>query len=69
MLYTIVPYDDIFSETDSIANRQEITIGGVIMQFEPGEGNLGKISRLISTNPQDYLNPRYQPGTIVFFTE
>lgn len=65
MLYTIIPYEEVFDEGDQILSSREISVGGIFMQVQPGDNNSGQIARIISTDPQDYLNPNYQPGTMI----
>lgn len=62
MLYTIVDSADIFYRTPEITECRR----------EEGRFLEGKITprgfcvtRLISTNPKDYLNQTYQPGSIL----
>lgn len=66
MLYTIVPPESLYEE-DSWESPTEIEIkeGSVslICQLVPN-GEI-KITRLISSNPQDYLKPEWQPGSLV----
>lgn len=40
----------------------EVTVEGRLVQVLPGSGGLGSVCRLISGNPQDYLDSRWQPG-------
>lgn len=69
MLYTIVPQDQIFYEDEPSIGSREVNVGGAIMQVQTMEDGFGKITRVISTNPQDYLNPQFQPGTTISLSE
>ena len=40
--------------------------GGTLLVEEMGQ-NQAKVVRLISTDPQDYLNPAIQPGCMIEF--
>ncbi len=74
MFYTIVPLEYIFEEdepeeTESKKQKKDdIEIkreGGVSLMVEASPLGQYKITRLISTNPNDYLNPQWQPGAII----
>jgi hypothetical protein len=74
MFYTIIPLEYIFEEdepeeTESKKQKKDdIEIkreGGVSLMVEAGPFGQYKITRLISTNPNDYLKPQWQPGTII----
>jgi hypothetical protein len=45
----------------------EMTIGGIMMQVEVVGLNQAKIIRLLSCQPNDYLNPAYMPGTMISY--
>lgn len=71
MLYTIIPAEAIFdseSETsplESSVGQVEIKQGSVSLLTQPLPGGQYKIDRIISTDPQDYLRPEWQPGSIM----
>lgn len=64
ILYTLMPVDAVLEGNDREYEIDEITIDGVKLLVEPVNSRFGKISRLISTNPQDYLKPQFSPGSI-----
>lgn len=69
-LYTIFPPEFIFDEDDcehqsKQAVEVEIQRNGMSFLVSPADGGQMKINRLISTNPRDYLNPDWQPGSIM----
>jgi len=43
----------------------EVWKDGRILEVIPGPDGVGTVSRLISANPMDYLNPEWQPGSQV----
>ena len=47
---------------------KEIEIDGVKLIIEPINVNQGKIVQLLSTDPQDFLNPNFSPGKIITFS-
>lgn len=65
MLYSIVPNEDIWSEESVDYNFHEVMIDGFMVQVEPIDGASGRVVRVISTDPQAYLNPTFQPGSLV----
>ncbi|MEX2462283.1 MAG: YlzJ-like family protein [Paenibacillaceae bacterium] len=67
-IYSIVPQEVIFAGIDQQTNDYiEVTVNGVAMQVEKVGANQVKIVRLLSFRPNDFLNPAYMPGTILFY--
>jgi len=64
VIYTLVPAEMLVLSKKS-PQIKEVQLGGAILILEETESGKAKILRLISSNIQDYLNPDYQPGTIV----
>lgn len=66
IIYTPMPLELVFEGMDQPSiPLQELDYGDTKLLVEPVGLNQGKVVRLISTQPMDYLNPQYQPGTIV----
>lgn len=70
ILYTIYDPDIIFNyeslyNKDANTNYSEIYVDGIMVQAVQINSTDYCVSRVISTNPMDYLNPRLQPGSIV----
>ena len=75
VLYTIIPLEYIFGEDDAevagIATAMttppevELKRGAVSLIVQPGVGGSAQITRIISSNAQDYLNPEWQPGRTI----
>ncbi len=70
VLYTIVPPEIIYGddegeEGDAPAPEQLVEMGGVPLLVRPDGRGGNVVSRLLSTNPRDFLDPRWQPGTRV----
>ncbi|TCS83004.1 YlzJ-like family protein [Tepidibacillus fermentans] len=66
--YTPVPLEFVFEGYDQMKfNYKEIQYGHMTMIIEPTSEFEGKLVRLISPNALDYLNPNYQPGTMLTF--
>ena len=69
MLYTIMPVEQIFSTTSSGQNEQLVEAvleidGRRALCQRDAEGKW-RLERLLSTDPNDFLDPRWQPGSIV----
>ncbi len=70
ILYTTQPQELIWEGyADFSPKYQEITKDGRLLLIEPLSFNQGKIVRLISSNPQDYMNPSFQPGELINITD
>lgn len=68
MLYTIMPTELVLEGIDQpVKPPQEIDLGNIKLLVETMGFNQGKVVRLISTDPQDYLNPNFQPGSLINF--
>ncbi|HET7629113.1 MAG TPA: YlzJ-like family protein [Bacillales bacterium] len=61
--YVIMPEEDEVDE--SLKNLRYVEFGGRRLLVEPSSTDGYKIVRLFSTDPQDYLNVRFQPGNII----
>ncbi|MBP1991276.1 YlzJ-like family protein [Paenibacillus eucommiae] len=67
--YSVIPSEVIFQGMEDFhPHYEEIQLNGLTMQVEPIGSNQARIVRLISTNPQDYINPRYTPGTMIEYS-
>ncbi len=70
ILYTALPLELIWEGYSEFSPKyEEITKDGQLLLIEPVSFNRGKIVRLISSNPQDYMNPSLQPGEIINFQD
>ncbi|TCP30276.1 YlzJ-like protein [Scopulibacillus darangshiensis] len=67
ILYTIYPHDVIFDEEEDQAKKKQKTLemNGVKLIVEETEGDDYKILQLISSDPNHFLDQRYQPGEMV----
>ncbi|MGI6485217.1 MAG: hypothetical protein GX759_07320 [Thermoanaerobacterales bacterium] len=65
ILYTLMPREVIFDGFDKQHEYKEVEVDGIKLLIEPLELNKAKIVRMISTDPQDYLNPNLSPGKII----
>ena len=63
MLYTPISMEEIFP-TKTQSYKTVTYEGKMVYIIEDESGNV-QIERLISTNPQDYLNHSYSPGTVL----
>ncbi|OEG00460.1 hypothetical protein BHF71_00705 [Vulcanibacillus modesticaldus] len=68
IIYSTVPTEIIFEGYDQMKlNYREIQFGHIKMIVEQLSDSEGRIVRLISPIAQDYLNPQYQPGSLIQF--
>jgi hypothetical protein len=68
MIHTIAPLDMVLEGMDKMeATSVDIVLNGITMQVQPVNATQATIVRLISGNPQDYLNPSYSPGRVIEF--
>jgi len=65
LLYTAIPLELVLEGIDKTYDYKEIEINGVKLLVEPLDINRSRIVRIMSTNPQDYLNPEFAPGSIL----
>ncbi|GAX90588.1 hypothetical protein EFBL_2215 [Effusibacillus lacus] len=70
MLYwAAIPLESVFEGFDSMTcNWIETEYQGIRMFVEPCGQGFGRVVRLLSANPYDYLNPHLAPGSIVPLT-
>ena len=68
IMYTAIPQDQLWDGfDDKVEPYQEIYMNGLIMQVQPLNAYQAKIVRIVSPDPQDYLNPSYLPGQMIRF--
>ncbi len=63
--YSIVPLEIVYAEesSENESQVQEVEIEGVKMVIRMLSSTEAQVERLLSPNPQDYLNPRFYPGS------
>lgn len=66
ILYTPLSDSDIFPPSnEEFLNREYITYEGKMMIADRNENGSYQIVQLLSTDPQDYLNMKFSPGSII----
>lgn len=60
--YSVMPLELVFEEQEHQPKYREAHVNGVHMLIEWTGPSEARIVRLLSPDPQDYLNPRFQPG-------
>ena len=60
MLYTVIPVEDVLEgwEVDP-PHTVDVMVGGVLLQVEPLSQFAGREERVISSDPQVYLDPNF----------
>jgi hypothetical protein len=65
ILWTTMPLEMVMegaATEAAVAPCLEMAVDGRMLQVLPGRDGTGTVQRLISGDPQDYLDPRWQPG-------
>lgn len=63
ILWTVMPIELVFAEQESATPYEEVEYAGTKLMVERLSPTEGQVVRVISSNPDDFLNPKYQPGT------
>lgn len=64
-LHTVIPDELVWEGLSVGPNLVKTAVAGVDLLVEVLPGGQGRVSRLLSTDPYDFLDPRFQPGTLV----
>jgi hypothetical protein len=68
IIHSIIPMEVIFTGMEQQTyNYVEVIVEGIAMQVERVGVNQAKIVRLLSCRPDDFINPAYTPGTIIYY--
>ncbi|QQE76191.1 YlzJ-like family protein [Brevibacillus composti] len=69
IFYSVMPMEVVFEGMDQLEKQvlQELPVGEATMLVQQTGPYEGRLVRLISPNPQDYLNPAYAPGQVIRF--
>jgi hypothetical protein len=63
IFHTILPNEVVFEdENEQVPNQQMIAINGGQLLVEQESDSECRIVQLISSDPNHFLDPRYQPG-------
>ena len=69
-LHTTMPLELVlqgWNEEDKPKPTEEVWVKGVKMQIIPVAPGMGKVVRLIECKLDDYLNPDFTPGMMVYY--
>ncbi|MCS1351251.1 YlzJ-like family protein [Mechercharimyces sp. CAU 1602] len=62
--YTVLPHELIYLDPDQPqADTKEVVIDGVTVEVLMNTSGQAQIVRLLSSDPEHFLNPRLQPGS------
>ena len=64
LLHSIIPYETVFPSQMELRKRDEIMYEGMLVEVELDEDNI-ILSRLIHSPIENYLDPKYLPGTVI----
>ncbi|WP_083248315.1 YlzJ-like family protein [Desulfuribacillus stibiiarsenatis] len=68
IIYTPLPIESVLQSSEEVQPTYiEIEYEGRLVQLETIDNYQAKIVRLVSSNPNDYLNNTYMPGKIIYF--
>lgn len=66
IMYTTMPLELIFQENNDAFTKQSIIeLDGLSLVVEAVSDKECRIVRIMSTNPYDFLNEAYAPGSII----
>lgn len=66
ILYTTMPHELIFQEDSNSYTKQSIIdVNGLSLVVEPISNEECRVVQVLSTNPYDFLNATYSPGSIL----
>lgn len=64
IMWTIVSDEILWQQEETSQPRQlELRLGSRVLLLEVDQGGNARVSRLISSDPSDYLDPKFQPGS------
>lgn len=63
VLYTIIPVEDIFRGVNDAPTPTLWSYRGRLVYVEEDQFGSGRVVRLVSTDPRDFLDPEFAPGT------
>jgi len=70
ILYTSMPLEVVLEGVNEEREPYlEVWAGGVKMQVEPIAPGAGRVVRLLQCSLDDYLNPSYNPGSIIQYNK
>lgn len=68
LIHSVMPPQLTIEGLGAASQSLEKVIDGTKVTVEPAGENTVRVIRIISTNPQDFLNPRLQPGSLIPYT-
>ncbi|HEY3423166.1 MAG TPA: YlzJ-like family protein [Negativicutes bacterium] len=68
ILWTVMPLEAVMGNVDNAAPPyEEMQYAGMKIVIEKIDSAQCRIVRLMTTDPQDYLRPELQPGTVLTY--
>ena len=64
-IYSIVPDELLYADIDKLPELQQLSWNGVMLQVEQLADAKARIVRIISSDPQLFLDARLQPGQVI----
>lgn len=67
IIYTPMPLEIVLDGVQQNRCYKEIQVDGVKLQVEELQNGQYRINQLLSTDPSDFLNPKFQPGNLITY--
>ncbi len=67
VLYTPLAFEDVFPNPPDETPLMEMWVDGRLCLVRRGPDGMPRLERLLSTDPEDYWDPAYQPDTLIRF--
>ncbi len=65
LIWTVIPEELVFSGLEEVKREKEVVYRGRRLLVSPLPEGKMCIMRVISSNPRDFMDPRFQPGTVI----
>lgn len=70
ILYTMMPQELIFpSDPESFSKQQTVNYQGIPLLVSLTDSQKAEVVRVLSTNPNDFMDERIYPGAKISFSE
>lgn len=63
--YTVVSADELFGEEEAERSLIPVVVNGCSMLVEPLGNGQARVERLLSTDPNQYMEMKFQPGSVI----
>jgi len=67
IIYSVLPPEWKLADLEDASRRFYESIDGIPVELVPVGENRVRVSRVMSTNPLDFLHPKVQPGLVLSY--